>query len=103
MENYINTILAISDDKPKEKETNLKGKDPVNDSAEDALSAIANIVLFLGIIASIGFLIFGDDKDRWIVSLAIFLPTITSWGLLKVISNISITLKDINSKIKKTE
>lgn len=77
---------------------------------ETILKLIASICLWVGIfssfvlfIAALGYI--SDNKEEIGYSLLFLIPyiipaTIIAWGLLKVVSNISISLKEINSKIK---
>ncbi len=115
----INQVLGVEDKEPSTQSvtTSNDGGSNVNISngAENTLETIAVTVLILGILASIICLFticfIQDPKYDYIESkifnpsgfattIAILLSSITTWGLLKVISNISKTLKEINKKMK---
>lgn len=85
-------------------------------TAENTLKGIATFVLVLGIILSVVYLIVGiyaATKTRGLFSgseasmiiqaiiraLMTFLFTLTVWALLRVVANISTTLKEMNSKM----
>lgn len=90
-----------------------------SNAAENTLYKIAAIVLWVGIIGTV-YCLFTLTTTKVIdptyhysihydtifnpsglaISVGVFLSTLISWALLKVIANISITLKEINSKIK---
>jgi len=83
-------------------------------SAENTLKGIAAIVLILGIIATIicfstlCFVEKGHYVSRIEFSAAGLVPTfatlltsLAAWAVMRVLANISLTLKDINSKIKR--
>ena len=91
--------------------TQQTNKDDSN--AENALRAIAGIILALGIIATIicAFTItytnegvyFVEKKaniDGIITTITILFTSVVSWALMRVIADISTTLKEINKKIK---
>lgn len=77
---------------------------------EYILKAIADSILILGVIASIILFIVGMTKvksyDRelgyslWIICAYVLPLSVTSWGLLRVICNISNNLHEINMKLK---
>lgn len=77
-----------------------------NTTDEDILSSIAVVILVIGILSSIVlFAMSGNagDDGKWSiigVGVAVLISSIGAWALLKVISNISISLKKIalNSK-----
>lgn len=68
---------------------------------EDVLSSVAVIILVIGVLSSvILFKLSGDvgEDSKWIVigvGVAVFISSICAWALLKVISNISVSLKKI--------
>ena len=84
-----------------------------NNSAEKTLITIANIVLICGLIAT--FFCFWNtvfvqdrtyvDKDELspkgvAFTVVVLLCTLVTWALLKVTANISLTLKEMNKKMK---
>ncbi len=89
-----------------------------NNAAENTLSVIATIVLWMGIISALLCLFFLSTKEEIdtnyygihyntvftpvgiYVSIGVLLSTLTTWSFLKVIANISKTLKEINSKLR---
>lgn len=91
----------------------------LDNSSENALTTIANIVLGVGIVGTL-FCLFTLTTTKVVdptyhysihydtvfnpgglaISVGVFFSTITTWALLKVIANISKTLKEINSKMK---
>lgn len=90
-----------------------------NNAAENTLNTIAGIVLWIGIIGTV-FCIFTLTTTKVVdptytysihydtifnpaglaISVGVLLSSLTTWAVLKVIANISISLKEINSKIK---
>lgn len=83
-------------------------------SAENTLKTIAVVILVIGIIATLVLLvtIVWVDSGRYSYStdivfnpagfattLAVFLSTLISWASLRVLADISINLKKINSKV----
>jgi len=82
------------------KQQSTNKKDP--DSAEKALTIIAKVTLWFGILCSFALLIIAGVKEEeslLLIMLCVLLTSITTWALLSVISNISITLKSIDRKI----
>jgi hypothetical protein len=79
-------------------------------SEEGTLNAIAVITLILGLICSlILFFTLALESDRWgtefkmtgfVIALSVMLYTIMTWALLRVISNISINIRQLNNKTK---
>ena len=120
-EENINEVLGIENSTPKNdiNSDNTEAAIPTNNSAEKALNVIAYIVLWGGIIATV-FCLFALTTTKvvdptytysihydtifnpggLVISIGVFLSTLTTWALLRVIANISTTLKDINSKMK---
>lgn len=81
-----------------------------NNDAERTLKGIAGFVLFLGISSSIvvffwAFLRILSHEEGgfqlFLLIAQILLPSIIVWGILRVLSNISNNLHEINSKMKK--
>lgn len=90
-----------------------------NDVAEYTLNTIAKVVLWVGIIGTI-FCLFTLTTTKVVdptykysihydtifnpgglaISIAVLISSIITWALLRVIANISKTLKEINSKLK---
>lgn len=71
--------------------------------AENTLKIIAVIVLIVGILGSIILFmqqIVGEIEGGVAGAIALFLGSLISWALMKCISNISRTLKEIKGKIK---
>lgn len=88
---------------------------PIDNSAESTLTIIAVIILILGIIATLicaCTLMFVQNPEYHYIDKKIFNPagfattvevlagTLITWASLGVFVNISITLKEINKKIK---
>lgn len=80
-----------------------------NRGAEDTLSIIADIVLVLGIIGTVVSLftlaLEGENHNEFnpmgfAITFSALLSTLISWSVMKVLANISLTLKGINRKIK---
>lgn len=116
MEENINQVSGV-EQKTATPQPEVKAQ-PIDKSAENTLSTIANIIVICGIIATLICLftvVFVENPDymgldfqsKHIFNPSGFASTITmvfsilvSWSLLKVIANISITLKEINKKMK---
>ncbi|MBO4906560.1 MAG: hypothetical protein J5486_05945 [Bacteroidaceae bacterium] len=116
MTENINEVLgvsqtSISDTNPNEVKT-------ADNSAENTLATIAIIVLILGIIATficLFTLCFVEvpksmystktefSPSGFATTVMVLLSSLISWSVMTVLSNISLTLKDINSKIKGEE
>ena len=88
-----------------------------NNSAENTLNFIANLTLFLGIFISVICLFticfvetpkddYFDTTEKvfswhgFMITIAVFISSLMSWAVLRVFTNISLTLKQINRKIK---
>ena len=117
----INEVLGIEEspnpNSPSYQE--MESEPTSNNAAENTLNVIAGIVLWVGIIGTI-FCLFTLTTTKVVdptyhysihydtifnpsglaVSIGVLLSTLTTWAVLKVIANISISLKEINSKIK---
>lgn len=119
-EENINTVLGIeenSENKSVQSDNEIQSIE--NNAAENALKTIASIVLWVGIICTI-FCLFTLTTTKVVdptyhysihydtifnpgglaISIGVLLSTVTTWALLRVIANISTTLKEINSKMK---
>ena len=90
-----------------------------SNAAENTLKVIATVVLWAGIIGTI-FCLFTLTTSKVVdptyhysthydtifnpaglaISIGVLVSTLTMWAMLKVIANISTTLKEINSKMK---
>ena len=86
-----------------------------SDNAENVLKVVADIILVIGIIATIVCffaLCFETEKHYYskdethlsfsgfITTFMVLFSTLISWSVMKVLVNISLTLKDIDKKIK---
>lgn len=120
-EENVNEVLGI------EESSNLNANDSNTESnsetesnaAENTLNVIAGIVLWVGIIGTI-FCLFTLTTTKVVdptyhysihydtifnpaglaISIGVLLSTLTTWAVLKVLVNISKSLKEINAKIK---
>lgn len=92
-------------------EKNEIQQNPAEQKPEEALDAIASCTLILGIVASILLLIVGFAKierhsteilgwSSFIASAYLLITSIITWGVLKVLCNISNNLREINKKLK---
>lgn len=105
MNDNINEMLNISDN------TDLASQEELSLSEEKTLNVIANIVLILGIISSLILFftialihksyLFGEDQtdlntSGLVITLGVLLSSIAFWAFFRVISNISISLKELN-------
>ena len=96
-------------------------KSHMRNGAENAINIIANLILILGIIATVicAFTTIFIDVPRinymkpglgdttkefnpmgLIMTLIILFTTIMQWAFMKVVANISLNIKDINNKLK---
>ena len=75
-------------------------------NAEKTLNILANVVLICGILASVVclFSMIGGERvfnpSGLATTLLIFFSSLISCCLMKVLANISLTLKEINKKLK---
>lgn len=119
-EENVNELLGIEETSHvSENRFSQKKSDSQNNAAENTLNVIATIVLWVGIISTLLCLFFLTttkelDSNYYYsihyttvfnpagiyISIGVLLSTLTTWSLLKVIVNISRTLKEINSKLK---
>lgn len=119
-EENINNILGIEDSSTDSINSSVQEEsgNSIDNVAENTLTTIAGIVLWVGIIGTI-FCLFTLTTTKVVdptytysihydtifnpaglaISIGVLLSTITTWALLKVIANISKTLKEINSKM----
>ena len=113
----INDVLGI-EETPEQNETS-EYETNANNAAENTLNVIAVTVLWVGIIGTL-FCLFTLTTTKVVdpyytysihyntvfnpsglaVSVGVLLSSLTTWAVLKVIANISISLKEINAKIK---
>lgn len=93
----------------KENKTETKAvSQPQDNGAEKTLRGIATFIMWMGIIVGIfgtipcTFLaLAGNPVGIFIpILIGIFFSALIAWALLKVVADISSTLKEINSKIK---
>lgn len=117
----INEVLGIEENSEAKDSTSQEVEALTNNAAENTLKTVANIVLWIGCIGTFFCLCFCthtttkvvDPTYEYIihydstfnpaglaVSVGVLLSSVTTWAVLKVIANISISLKEINSKIK---
>lgn len=90
-------------------------EDNIGNGAETTLEIIANIVLVCGIIASIICLFnivwvqnpeyhYIDDKmfspSGFVTTVMVLASSLISWSIMRVLANISVTLKAMNRKMK---
>lgn len=119
-EENINEVLGIDDSSMDSINSSAQEErgNSIDNVAENTLTTIAGIVLWVGIIGTI-FCLFTLTTTKVVdptytyhihydtifnpaglaISIGVLLSTITTWALLKVIANISKTLKEINTKI----
>lgn len=67
--------------------------------AENTLNIAAYITLALGICVSTVMFLSSIDTTGYVTSFEILLFSFVTWALLKVIANISVTLKEIKDKM----
>ena len=122
MEEKVNEILGMGSE-----DVNLEGEvmkavpdKPTiekrsGNGAENTLITIANIILLVGIIVTVicfFTICYVKEDDKWYsekvfnpsgfaTTLMILLSSLISWSVMRVLANISLTLKEINGKIKK--
>lgn len=113
-EDNVNEILGIEETTKEVAEKPVKSEE-INNSAENTLVVIGNIVLAAGILVGVIclFTICWVDSGKYhystdivfnptgfAMTVGIILSSLLTWAVLKVVANISKTLKEINSKIK---
>ena len=105
----MNEILSENKNNEAEalKETNKTAKKKNMFIIEDTLIDIANTILILGVVGSVIYMFkFGFDAYyeidiiNMMISAIIFITSIICWAIMKVLANISNTLKEINEKMK---
>lgn len=110
MSENINEVLNIT------LETSEKEDDEVFLNDEKKLKVIADIILFVGIISSsillftIAFIQVGEhswehevklNASGLVTTLCVLFTSIATWAFFRVVSNISISLKELNRKKSK--
>ena len=101
MEENINQVSGV-EQKTATPQPEVKAQ-PIDNSAENTLTTIAKIVLVCGIIATVICLFtacFVQQIEVFVITIMVLFSSLISWSLMKVLANISITLKEINQKIK---
>ncbi len=117
MEENVNDALGITTVHENNNDCEKQPEKDINNSAENTLTTIANIILVLGIISTIicafticfvtalkpGYSYVTETTFNpvgFATTTAILLSSLVSWSIMKVIANISLTLKEMNKKIK---
>lgn len=76
----------------------------ISNGAENTLKTTAGIILIIGVLSLFAGIIIVLAEELPIITLIdivkFFLTTLISWAIMRCIANISITLKEIKSKIK---
>lgn len=114
MEENVNELLGIKEET--QVTTEAPKEESYNNDAENTLTVIANIVLVCGIIASLICLFtivwvrnptYPYSKEYYMLNpsgcattIMILISSLISWSFMKVLANISLTLKDIHKKMK---
>lgn len=99
MEENINQVSGV-EQKTATPQPEVKAQ-PIDNSAENTLTTIAKIVLLCGIIVTVICLFTGFvNPEGFVIAIMVLFSSLISWSLMKVLANISITLKEINQKIK---
>lgn len=114
MEENINEVLGVATQTITSEETKTE-ENTVDNSAENTLTTIATIVLVCGIIASVICLFtivwikdprytyhteYMFNSSGFVTTIMVLFSSLISWSFMKVLANISITLKEMNRKIK---
>lgn len=106
MEKQLDEILDMTPQESQTPQDVDTSKGVIDNSAENTLLSIAQIVLFCGIFVTlICFLVLSIPNNNFDpvgfgITIGVLLSTFMSWAALKVFANISMTLKEINSKMK---
>lgn len=118
MENNINEVLGVNENNVANASNEQENKSYTvqeGQSAEETLLVISSIILVVGLIATAICLFYLTfyRVDRWgevshdefnpsgfATTVMVLVSTLISWATLRVFANISITLKEINKKIK---
>lgn len=116
-EEYAEILKYTKAQKENEEEEILR-EAPINDGAEKTLNSIATLTLVCGIIAAIicfatlcfhkvpaaGYTYITEtkfDPAGLGIAISVLIVSIATWAMMKVFANISLTLNELNSKIKK--
>lgn len=114
MEESLNDVFGLRQGANSQKEMppQLPQHARTDRSVEKTLSVLATVVLVIGIIAAVvclfiaSFCIFGDSYSRTIAytlfssAVGAIFVSLLWWGILRVLANISNTLKDIKEKMQ---
>ena len=118
MEDNVNEVLGIAPEAPQTNDDKELAQEKATDnSAENTLTTIANIILVLGLISTLicafticfvtalkpGYNYVTETTFNpvgFATTIAILLSSLASWSIMKVIANISLALKEMNKKIK---
>lgn len=109
MEENVNEVLGIKESEDKKAYT--EKSENIESGAENTLNSFAVLVLIFGIISSIICLISAfSGRDYYgrpefnimgvVYAILSLIPSLLTWSLMRVFVNISLTLKEINKKIK---
>lgn len=121
MEENVNEILGVSNESEANTEVRTEFKQQekaINNEAENMLSIIANAILIVGLLSTLicafticfitgvkpGYTYVKEtvfNPTGFATTITILFSTLISWSVMKVIANISLTLKDINKKLDK--
>lgn len=121
MEENVNKILGVSNESEAKTEAKTEVQQQektINNEAEDMLSSIANVILIVGLLSTLvctfticfitgvksGYTYVEEtvfNPTGFATTITILFSTLISWSVMKVIANISLTLKDINKKLDK--
>ena len=113
MEENVNELLGIKEET--QVTTEAPKEESSNNGAENTLTVIADFVLVCGIIASLICLFtmvwvrnpaytyyeeYMFNPSGFATTIMILMSSLITWSFMKVLANISLTLKDINKKMK---
>jgi len=117
MAENINEVLGVQEETPQKtnaetpisttpKAETPKAESSSDDSAESTLNVIAYITLIVGILAAVlyFFISAGIGEITSVVlgeAFKIIFTSVVAWAVMRVLANISLTLKEINFKIKR--
>lgn len=110
MEENVKETLGLKESE--EKKTYKEEPKEIDSSAENTLNSFAVLVLIFGIISSIICLIIAfSGRDYYgrpefnimgiVYAVLSLVPSLLTWSVMRVFVNISLTLKEINKKLKK--
>ena len=84
----------------------------IDNGAEKTLTTMASIILICGLafvgLCGLSFLVLIADKNTTafapiLIAIPVLFGTLVSWSVMKVLANISLTLKDINKNLEKEQ